>query len=121
MGLHRNEIIEGYELACLKTLAELESTFLFLSTLSLCCSVSYFPFPPFFRDHALMLMHDHKQPYQQLGSEHILAVPVVETALAVMLTCEEGFCVDDVQCVTGFLLSFFWCVGMKANFPILCT
>jgi T-complex protein 1 subunit theta len=43
---------------------------------------------------------------KQFGSEHILAALVAEAALAAMLTREKGFCVDNVRCVTGFLLSF---------------
>ena len=68
MGLHPNEIREGYELACRKALAELGSTFLlplFISTLPSRSFSCFFCLPHsfFHREQPLILIHDHKQPY----------------------------------------------------------
>ena len=68
MGLHPTEIRKGNGLACRKALKELESKFFSLSfylVLLLClpsCTILLF------FGNLLMLIYDHKQPYQQQPS-----------------------------------------------------
>ncbi|KAI5122338.1 hypothetical protein M0805_002505 [Coniferiporia weirii] len=86
MGLHPSEVTQGYEMACKKTLEELET----LSTSSL-------PSP---------LTHDTLSAAlrpaiasKQYGAEDILASLVAEAALVVMPSNPKNFNVDNVRVV----------------------
>ncbi|KIJ66151.1 hypothetical protein HYDPIDRAFT_174826 [Hydnomerulius pinastri MD-312] len=86
MGLHPSEIIKGYELACVKALAELET----LSTSSL---------PSPFTQSSLAEALKPAIASKQYGFEDTLAALVAEAALAVMPNNPKNFNVDNVRVV----------------------
>ncbi|KAF8504700.1 T-complex protein 1 [Russula emetica] len=86
MGLHPSEVMKGYELACTKALAELES----LSTGKLPS-----PLTKAALAHAVIPSIASKQ----YGSEDILARLVAEAALSVMPENNKAFNVDNVRVV----------------------
>jgi len=86
MGLHPSEVIKGYELACTKSLAELESL-----------STSELPSP--LTKPALVRAVIPAIASKQYGSEDILAGLVAEAALSVMPENPKTFNVDNVRVV----------------------
>ncbi|KAF8883268.1 chaperonin Cpn60/TCP-1 family [Infundibulicybe gibba] len=86
MGLHPSEIIKGYELACIKAVAEVEK----LSTFSL-------PSPLTHTSLAAALKPAIAS--KQYGYEDILANLVAEAALAIMPNNPKNFNVDNVRVV----------------------
>ncbi|OJA15597.1 hypothetical protein AZE42_13277, partial [Rhizopogon vesiculosus] len=84
MGLHPSEVIKGYQLACIKALAELESEFL---------------------SHHLQLFESLSTALKpaiaskQYGCEDMLSSLVAEAALAVMPKNPKNFNVDNVRVV----------------------
>lgn len=86
MGLHPSEVIKGYELACTKVLAELESL-----------SSSELPSP--LTKSALTRAVTPAIASKQYGSEDILARLVAEAALLVMPENSKTFNVDNVRVV----------------------
>lgn len=106
MGLHPiADIVKGYELACVKALEELESTF---------CLTHFVLVDIDLMDHAALSCMTLPQPFthaslmtalkpaiasKQYGSEDILAKLVAEAALAVMPKNPKNFNVDNVRVV----------------------
>lgn len=86
MGLHPSEVIKGYELACVKALAELEN----LSTSSL---------PSPFTQESLITALKPAIASKQYGYEDTLSSLVAEAALAVMPKNPKNFNVDNVRVV----------------------
>ncbi|KAH9927745.1 T-complex protein 1 [Fomitopsis serialis] len=86
MGLHPSEIVKGYELACIKALAELEN----LPTRSL-------ETPP--SQSGLAAALKPAIASKQYGYEDTLAALVAEAALAVMPPNPKNFNVDNVRVV----------------------
>ncbi|KAG2118227.1 chaperonin Cpn60/TCP-1 family [Suillus discolor] len=86
MGLHPSEVIKGYELACAKALAELES----LSTSSL---------PSPFTRESLITALKPAIASKQYGYEDTLSSLVAEAALVVMPKNPKNFNVDNVRVV----------------------
>ncbi|KAG1900901.1 chaperonin Cpn60/TCP-1 family [Suillus fuscotomentosus] len=86
MGLHPSEVIKGYELACAKALAELES----LSTSSL---------PSPFTGESLVTALKPAIASKQYGYEDTLSSLVAEAALVVMPKNPKNFNVDNVRVV----------------------
>jgi len=86
MGLHPSEVIKGYELACTKALAELESL-----------STSELPSP--LTKAALVRAVIPAIASKQYGSEDTLAGLVAEAALSVMPANPKTFNVDNVRVV----------------------
>ncbi|KAG8860124.1 T-complex protein 1 subunit theta [Tulasnella sp. 330] len=86
MGLHPSEVIQGYELACTKALAELEK----LSTSSLAKPLSL---------GSLTAALKPAIASKQYGSEDILAPLVAEAALSIMPSNIAHFNVDNVRVV----------------------
>ncbi|KAF8521149.1 T-complex protein 1 [Gautieria morchelliformis] len=86
MGLHPSEVIQGYELASIKALAELETL-----------SVHTLPSP--LTQASLTLALKPAIAAKQYGSEDILASLVAEAALAVMPPNPKNFNVDNVRVV----------------------
>ncbi|KAI0302325.1 T-complex protein 1 [Multifurca ochricompacta] len=86
MGLHPSEVIKGYELACTKALAELETL-----------SVSELPSP--LTNASLVHAVIPAIASKQYGSEDILAALVAEAALSVMPENNKTFNVDNVRVV----------------------
>lgn len=103
MGLHPSEIIKGYELACAKALAELESTystikfFEFLLDEGVELSTSSLPNP--FTHQSLAIALKPAIASKQYGYEDTLANLVAEAALAVMPSNPKNFNVDNVRVV----------------------
>ncbi|KAI0263824.1 chaperonin Cpn60/TCP-1 family [Gloeopeniophorella convolvens] len=86
MGLHPSEVIKGYELACTKALAELETL-----------STSELPTP--LTKAALARAVTPAIASKQYGSEDTLASLVAEAALAVMPDNPKLFNVDNIRVV----------------------
>ncbi|KAI0000970.1 T-complex protein 1 [Russula vinacea] len=86
MGLHPSEVIKGYELACTKALAELESL-----------STSELPSPLTKATLARAVIPSIAS--KQYGSEDMLAGLVAEAALSVMPENNKAFNVDNVRVV----------------------
>lgn len=86
MGLHPNDVIQGYEMACAKALAELEH----LSTSSL-------PSPP--TTSALQRAIRPVISSKQYGNEDALSKLVAEAATIVMPSQSSSFNVDNVRVV----------------------
>ncbi|OAX35707.1 T-complex protein 1 [Rhizopogon vinicolor AM-OR11-026] len=86
MGLHPSEVIKGYQLACIKALAELEN----LSTSSL---------PTPFTQESLSTALKPAIASKQYGCEDMLSSLVAEAALAVMPKNPKNFNVDNVRVV----------------------
>ncbi|KAI0061201.1 T-complex protein 1 [Artomyces pyxidatus] len=86
MGLHPSEVIQGYELACAKALAELETL-----------STSELPSP--LTKEALARAVTPAIASKQYGSEDVLASLVAEAALSVMPDNNKSFNVDNVRVV----------------------
>ncbi|KIK93916.1 hypothetical protein PAXRUDRAFT_33806 [Paxillus rubicundulus Ve08.2h10] len=86
MGLHPSEVIQGYELACKKALAELETL-----------STSNLPSP--FTKSSLAEALKPVIASKQYGFEDTLSALVAEAALAVMLKNPKNFNVDNVRVV----------------------
>ncbi|KZT21125.1 T-complex protein 1 [Neolentinus lepideus HHB14362 ss-1] len=86
MGLHPSEIIRGYELACTKTLAELESL-----------SCSSLPIP--FTQSAIASALKPAIASKQYGYEDTLSSLVAEAAMVVMPPNPKNFNVDNVRVV----------------------
>lgn len=105
MGLHPSEVIQGYELASIKALAELESECslpqfgdtheIHVSFLAL--SVHTLPSP--LTQSSLTLALKPAIASKQYGSEDVLASLVAEAALAVMPPNPKNFNVDNVRVV----------------------
>ncbi|KIM58489.1 hypothetical protein SCLCIDRAFT_16768 [Scleroderma citrinum Foug A] len=86
LGLHPSEIIKGYELACTKALAELETL-----------STSRLPSPL-----TLSTLAEALKPAiasKQYGFEDVLSKLVAEAALAVMPSNPKNFNIDNVRVV----------------------
>ncbi|KAI0046463.1 T-complex protein 1 [Auriscalpium vulgare] len=86
MGLHPSEVIQGYELACAKALAELEVL-----------SIRELPSP--LAKGPLALAVTPAIASKQYGTEDLLASLVAEAALAVMPANNKTFNVDNVRVV----------------------
>lgn len=101
MGLHPSEVIKGYELACAKALAELESESLPLFTLSsdnsTGLSTSSLPSP--FTRESLITALKPVIASKQYGYEDTLSSLVAEAALVVMPKNPKNFNVDNVRVV----------------------
>ncbi|KAG1831946.1 chaperonin Cpn60/TCP-1 family [Suillus subalutaceus] len=81
MGLHPSEVIKGYELACAKALAELET------------------YRPLLRRESLITALKPAIASKQYGYEDTLSSLVAEAALAVMPKNPKNFNVDNVRVV----------------------
>ncbi|KDQ56344.1 hypothetical protein JAAARDRAFT_36519 [Jaapia argillacea MUCL 33604] len=86
MGLHPSEVIKGYELACVKALAEIENL-----------SCSKLPIP--FTQTALASALKPAIASKQYGNEDTLSSLVAEAAMSVMPTNPKNFNVDNVRVV----------------------
>jgi T-complex protein 1 subunit theta len=106
MGLHPSEIIKGYEDACKKALAELESTLVIflsarssISSIYLCLALSVHTLPSPLTQSSLAEALKPAIASKQYGFEDALASLVAEAALAVMPPNPKNFNVDNVRVV----------------------
>lgn len=104
MGLHPSEVIQGYELASIKALAELESEHanpLFANRCQSClfAALAVHKLPSPLTHASLTLALKPAIGSKHYGSEDILASLVAEAALAVMPPNPKNFNVDNVRVV----------------------
>jgi chaperonin GroEL (HSP60 family) len=102
MGLHPSEVIKGYELACTKTLSELErssANLILKQLLTILAELSTTSLPSPLTHSSLASALKPAIASKQYGYEDILSALVAEAALAVMPANPKNFNVDNVRVV----------------------
>ena len=103
MGLHPSEVIQGYELARIKALAELESTSLdcifSVRRLTFTLELSTTKLPSPFTQSSLASALKPAIASKQYGYEDTLSSLVAEAAVAVMPPNPKNFNIDNVRVV----------------------